>query len=901
MLSYRLSKTTILAMVLVGTAAWLSFAVLAVVNDDGTRVGVFPPASLLALTILTAVSAATAAKLTWQSALPLCLCILVVLPWIPLPVPDLFLMWTGPAVLLVWGGIALCTVAVVTAANGARALAALSDARRAPRAAGVLAFIAFICVRLAAVGPPGGDEPHYLLLTQSLLNDGDIKVANNYQRQDYLEYWRGDLPPHFSRPAANGDLYSGHAPGLPMLIAPAFAIGGYWGTVVWVAMLTALGSVFVWRAGYILTRDAGAAWFAWSALALTAPVMLHGTLIYPDPIGGVMLAGGALALVSARERWRHSADARQITEDRTDRSRLRQSFWIGLAVAFLPWLHTRLALPALLLGLVLLLRLGGVVHRRAATWRDIAAFTAPIVLGLGGWFAFFRILYGTFNPSAPHWDHVPLGLSQIPTGLLGLLADQEFGLLANAPVHILWAGGVWALFKRDHRLAAELLLIVVPYVIAVSGFANWFGGGSPPARYLVPVVFPLAFALAPLWARQDVAGRSLSLGLLGFSVLIAAVLAFGDDGGLAYNHADGRARWLDWSAPLVDLPRALPSFFRAGGGRVHRVPAMIVHLVTPAIVWSVSMLVGWILFRQLLRRLPATTPVRALATSFCLLTVMALGTSVTWSLAGGTHTTATRSQLRLLRSADPRQRSYAVHLPAGRMFPAAEARAQLALSTSRLDDPPPGALLYLSDVPAGEYQLRVKRRPTAHGELFVGVGRASATAWQGSLSSGSVDTLRFHLPLVASSVVVNGDAAAQQFVEQVSLLPAAPRQKTIDTSGTRARDAARYGNLVLFTVDDRAILDAHGLWVLAGRQPEVVVTTDTPFNTLDLEVRNVSVANRVGIWAGRWSVERSLAPDEVWSVRVPVVGLGTSFRMGFKVESGLPLSKGLLGCRVEIR
>jgi hypothetical protein len=31
------------------------------------------------------------------------------------------------------------------------------------------------------------------------------------------------------------------------------------------------------------------------------------------------------------------------------------------------------------------------------------------------------------------------------------------------------------------------------------------------------------------------------------------------------------------------------------------------------------------------------------------------------------------------------------------------------------------------------------------------------------------------------------------------------------------------------------------------------------------------------------------------------VGLGTSFRIGFKVESGLPPSKGLFGCRVEIR
>ena len=209
MLSRRLSKTTLVATVLVGAAVWLSFGVLAVVGDGGTRIGVLPRCSLLALTILTAVSAATASKLTWQAALPLCLCILVVLPWIPLPVPDLFLMFTGPAVLLVWGGIALCMVAVATAANGPRALAVFSDSRRAPRVAGMLAFIAFVSVRLAAVGPPGGDEPHYLVVAQSLLKDGDIKVANNYQRQDYLEYWRGDLAPHFSRPAANGDLYRG--------------------------------------------------------------------------------------------------------------------------------------------------------------------------------------------------------------------------------------------------------------------------------------------------------------------------------------------------------------------------------------------------------------------------------------------------------------------------------------------------------------------------------------------------------------------------------------------------------------------------------------------------------------------------------------------------------------------
>ena len=901
MLSDRLSKATLCVTVVVGGTAWLSFGVLAVVDDGATRIGVLPPAWLLALTVLIAVSAAAIFRLSSRPALPLWLCVLLILPWLPLPVPDLFLIWTGPAVLFVWGGIALCMLAVVTAARGTRVPAVFRDARRAPPLAGVLAFIVLISVGLAAKGRPGGDEPHYLLIVQSLLKEGDLEIANNYERRDYLEYWSGPLRPHFSRPAINGDLYSGHAPGLPALVAPAFALGGYPGTRLWLALLTALGSMFIWRAGYIFTGDFGAAWFGWSAVVLTAPVVFHGTLLYPDAIAGVMLAGGILGVVSLRDVCRESPAAQGEERRRTDRWRLGQSFWIGLPVALLPWLHTRLAAPAAFLGLALLLRVGAAVHRRAATWRDVVAFALPILVGLGGWLAFSRVIFGTFNPSVQHGGDVPLALGHIPLGLLSVLADQEFGLLVNAPVHILWAAALWSLFRRDQRLATEMLVIVAPYVFALSAFPYWYGGASPPARYLVPVVFPLGFALAALWARQDGSGRSMSLCLLGFSLLIAAVLAFGGDGGLAYNQETGRARWLDWSAPLVDLPRAFPGFFRAAGRPLPRAPALVVHVVQPAIVWSISILVGWILFRLLVTRVPATVPARALVTSCCVLTVLALGATVTWSFAGGRHTTATRSQLRLLRSDDPRQRSFGVRLPDVHAFRAAEARAQLALSTSRLDDPPPDALLYLPEVPPGEYQLRVQRRPSAQGKLFVGIGRATAAAWHASLADGTVDTLTIRLPLTASSLVVNGDGSAKQSVEAVALLPAPYREQPTATTDARARDAARYGPLIVFAIDDRVILDPGGFWVLAGRQPDVVVTTDTPVDAIDLDVRNVAVANRVGLTAGRWSVERSLAPEEVWRVRVPVAGLGPSFRINFKVEGGLPASKGLLGCRVEFR
>src|SRR6188474_3481606 len=54
----------------------------------------------------------------------------------------------------------------------------------------------------------------------------------------------------------------------------------------------------------------------------------------------------------------------------------------------------------MILGGVLLLRLAAAVHRRAATWRDVAAFASTIALSAGAWFTSFRVLFrGLFQAS----------------------------------------------------------------------------------------------------------------------------------------------------------------------------------------------------------------------------------------------------------------------------------------------------------------------------------------------------------------------------------------------------------------------------------------------------------------------------------------------------------------------
>jgi hypothetical protein len=44
---------------------------------------------------------------------------------------------------------------------------------------------------------PGGDEPHYLVVTQSLLTDHDLAIANNHARGDYLAYYQAPLKPDY--------------------------------------------------------------------------------------------------------------------------------------------------------------------------------------------------------------------------------------------------------------------------------------------------------------------------------------------------------------------------------------------------------------------------------------------------------------------------------------------------------------------------------------------------------------------------------------------------------------------------------------------------------------------------------------------------------------------------------
>ncbi len=64
---------------------------------------------------------------------------------------------------------------------------------------------------------PGGDEPHYLVIAQSLWRDHDLKIENNHTRGDYYEYFKQEITPHYLTRGADNEIYSVHPIGLPVL------------------------------------------------------------------------------------------------------------------------------------------------------------------------------------------------------------------------------------------------------------------------------------------------------------------------------------------------------------------------------------------------------------------------------------------------------------------------------------------------------------------------------------------------------------------------------------------------------------------------------------------------------------------------------------------------------------
>ena len=881
----RLPPVAALAAACAGMAAWFTRGTLTITERGAraARIGLLPPVWALAACVAVAVVCAWAVRLSADRARPLFFSAILILPWLPVAVPPSVLAWTGPVSWLVWAAIAAAVVSAGTPrAPRSRPSGLLTDGRRAPLAAFACAAIVYgsAAWRLAPL-VPGGDEPHYLVIAQSLWRDGDLTIENNHQRGDYLEYFGGALRPDYLRRGQDGQIYSIHLPGLPAVIAPVLALGGYGLVKAFLALLSAGAAAVAWRTAFLVTGSAAAAWFGWAATALTVPFLLLSFTVYPDGAGGVVVALAFAAVAGL-----------------TPRSRRSRWWWVavGLLPAMLPWFHPRFAVLAAALGLVL----GGRALRAERPVAALVSLAAAPVLSAAGWFGYYYSIYGRFNPAAAYGHYTQMSAGRIPIGLLGLFFDQQYGLLIYAPVFAVGIAGLVALYRVHRRLAIEWLAIVVPYTVVTAAYYMWWGGFSSPARFIGATLLIFSLPAATAWAEaRRAATRSLQWVALGASLAIALGLVSVEGGSFVFNVRDTVAPALVWAGRVADLAHGVPGLFRLAPTTA----------LAEASVWALAVAAAWLAARAIGGGGGRLTPGSVALVVLCALGAAAsLALASAWRLEGVDGLSATAGQVRALDAARRGQVAHGMTFDPVALMDVDGALERLRIGLDREPGAPQDAWLWVPGLPAGRYRLWVDRASGA-GPVDVGLvaGRADGPfdSWQIDGAAPGASSREFVLPVGLASIALKGSMAAHASVREAWLQPLPPAGGAAFFPGVRAASAGRLGAATVFAVRN-VYLEPGGLWTSGGTTAELVVSANPDAGRIDFTMRGGPVPTAVDIEGASAPLQVTLAPGETRTLTIPVrrdkaalVRIRTD--RGFRPASTDPVSRDtrLLGVRLE--
>lgn len=842
-----------------------------------------------------------------ELVLPLFSLTILLVPYLPV-IPDVLpplQALAGPLGAVVWLSVAALQVWVLWQS---RLLHARAIERWNLTAIAIALFIASSTVaglaawRLTGTALfPSGDEPHYLVIAQSLWRDGDLKIENNHTRGDYHEYYADELEPHYLTRGADGEIYSIHPIGVSVLLAPIYALGGYRGAVWAVILMGAAAAALAWRWSVAMLNAAGAATFAWAAIALTAPFMFNTFTIYPE-------VPAALAVMFALWTAIHAAD----------RPGLARWVAVGVAIASLPWLSTKYAPMSAALFLVIALRLRsffGVTPKRNETVK-LLTVSAIYAISLVAWFAFFYVIWGKPLPMAPYGSLVQTTPLNLRFGAPGLLFDQEYGLLAYAPVYILAATGLYQMWRAGSELrrqAIEITTIFIALLATVGAFAIWWGGTSAPAR-------PIASGLPLLMLPVAMAFRSAPLGsprraaqhlLLWISVGVALTLAVSENGLLLNNGRDGTSALLDFWMPRWEMWTLAPTFVA---------PNWTLRAWIHTAWWLIVASMAAIVLMKARSVRAGISALMAFATFSAALVLIAI--TMPWLPSGPPVPKidlSARSRLAALDGFDARARPASVIYDPLHKGAASDVLPDLVLGVkpAQRTDRQPVRVIHNGrfSLPAGIYTIAVKFGDRAFDRAYplslqIGRNGPPLQTWQLQPQPGEVWQTTLWLALDASFVGLRGPAELEREIQSITITPG-----TVVNAGDRPNlpvvlAAAQYPAAHLYFHDEQLYPEAQGFWTMghSASRVTVAVPPDRATTPVTLRIHPGAKPNAATISTFGWEQRVELVPGEAVEVELPmfpsgVIPLTINAESGFYPRDADPASTDsrFLGIWVEVK
>lgn len=839
-----------------------------------------------------------------ELVMPLAASMVLLIPYLP-ALPD---RWpalqalAGPLGAIVWLVVAALQVWVLWQS---RLITARSIERWSLRSITIAVFLATAAVAGIAADRltgtvlfPSGDEPHYLVIAQSLWRDGDLKIENNHQRGDYREYFRDDLEPHYLTRGADQEIYSIHPIGISVLLAPIYALGGYKASVWTFIIMASAAAALAWRWTVATLNAPGAATFAWAAIAFSAPFLFNTFTIYPEIAAG-------LAVIFALT---------QTVKTNTERSGLLSWVAVGLAIAALPWLSTKYAPMSAALVLVVMFRLG---KKGAATLvRDAKAWTIVTIyaVSLVAWLAFFYAIWGTPLPMAPYGSLTQTTPRNLLSGGPGLLFDQEYGLLAYAPIYVLAATGLvqmWRTSKELRRQAIEITVVFAALLATVGAFGIWWGGTSSPARPIASGLLLLMLPIAMAFRSAPIASprRAAQHLLLWISIGVAVTLALAQDGLLINNGRDGTSALLDFWSPRWELWSLAPTFI-AG---------------SHAIAWlqsawwlTIAAIAACVLTSVRSSRAGASALIAAIVFASALLIV---AVTMPWLPATTVRPPvdiSARSRLAALDGFDARARPASIVYQPLHKGAAVDVvpRLGLAVKAGQRSDPQPVRVIHNGrfSLPAGTYTIAVQfndRPPDRPQPIALQVGRNGPPlqTWTVEPTANQLWQTTLSLPVDANFVGLRGAADLERAIAAITITPS----KVVD-AGARPHTpvvlaAVTYPAANLYFHHEQMYPEPAGFWTIGGESAQMTLAVPPEQTSpVVLHMHPGAKANTITVSTFGWQRSYSLVPGQAADVELPaaaggVIPLTITAETGFYPNEIDPASRDprFLGVWVEVK
>lgn len=339
-----------------------------------------------------------------------------------------------------------------------------------------------------------GDETQYMMITQSLVHDGDIDLSN-YSPASIREFHElVNVAPRRAPASPDGVTHPTHPIGLGLLLAPAYRLGltidnPRLTCAIVVALVASLVLFVAYHWLIASSVSPGAALITATCAGLSPLVFLYSNQIYP----GLFAAFASLVVLRA------------MVSPVTTRSDVKLFLTTSIVIA-MPLFHPRLLPLAGLLGSLVLVRVWE-DPRRPFLFKGIGAMAAAGTIVYSVYHLHYSgDLFGPFKPGNA-WEADVIDFGDFPIAVVGQWMDARVGVLNNSPVFFLSLVGVgmMALTRHPRTLLVVGLYATTAAVNALS--IDWSFGYCFPSRFLVTalpaLLLPLAVVVQRAFARSS--------------------------------------------------------------------------------------------------------------------------------------------------------------------------------------------------------------------------------------------------------------------------------------------------------------------------------------------------------------------------------------------------------------